>query len=244
MKKNKIKKALASYSRRFTVNNCTIPKCKVQLDEDGYNPKIKSDGNGTWKNDPKGYKLPKSLQKKTKNHPSEFPVHKQYKMNRVEFMESYVQLKLQKWEKKNPKPVKDNDMFKEEYMSKWNSDRQAAEERFRDFVISIYGKDIQSKPPKIVKQEKMSCMKPFYIRKEYYYPDPETKKLRYKISERLVDEQKMYSDIVGQSTTDYNWIIDKEHVLCGMYKENGKILKAYLPTMSTLGRIYCMKKAA
>ena len=239
MKKNKIKKALASYSRRFTVNNCTIPKCKVQLDEDGYNPKIKSDGNGTWKNDPKGYKLPKSLQKKTKNHPSEFPVHKQYKMNRVEFMESYVQLKLQKWEKKNPKPVKDNDMFKEEYMSKWNSDRQAAEERFRDFVISIYGKNIKTKPPKVVEQKEdtISCMKPFYARREYIYRDPYTKEQHYKISEELVDEKAVYSDKVGQSKTDYEHSIDKR-VLVGMYKEDGKILKAYLPKNSTLGKKY------
>lgn len=239
MKKNKIKKALASYSKRFTVNNCTIPKCKVQLDEDGYNPKIKPDGNGTWKNDPKGYKLPKSLQKKTKNHPSEFPVHKQYKMNRVEFMESYVQLKLQKWEKKNPKPVKDNDMFKEEYMSKWNSDRQAAEERFRDFVISIYGKNIKTKPPKVVEQKEdtISCMKPFYTRKEYIYRDPNTKEQHYKISEELVDEKAVYSDKVGQSKTDYEHSIDKR-VLVGMYKEDGKILKAYLPKNSTLGKKY------
>ena len=58
------------------------------------------------------------------------------KMNRVEYMEKLTQHKLAKWERKNPKPL---DMFTEE-VEKWKQQRETAEERLRDFVVSIYDK--------------------------------------------------------------------------------------------------------
>ena len=71
-----------------------------------------------------------------KNYPYNLP-----KMNRTEYMEKLVEHKLAKWEKKNPCPVKeDNDMFENEFMTPWNIARNKAEERFRDFVVSIYDK--------------------------------------------------------------------------------------------------------
>lgn len=58
------------------------------------------------------------------------------KMNHVEYMEKLTQHKLAKWERKNPKPL---DMFTEE-VEKWKQQRATAEERLRDFVVSIYDK--------------------------------------------------------------------------------------------------------
>ena len=57
-------------------------------------------------------------------------------MNHVEYMEKLTQHKLAKWERKNPKPL---DMFTEE-VEKWKQQRETAEERLRDFVVSIYDK--------------------------------------------------------------------------------------------------------
>lgn len=58
------------------------------------------------------------------------------RMNHVEYMEKLTQHKLAKWEQKNPKPL---DMFAEE-VEKWKQQRETAEERLRDFVVSIYDK--------------------------------------------------------------------------------------------------------
>ena len=62
------------------------------------------------------------------------------KMNRVEYMEKLTQHKLAKWERKHPKPCKDDDLFKEEMIPLWEDERRRAEERLRDFVVSIYDK--------------------------------------------------------------------------------------------------------
>lgn len=73
------------------------------------------------------------------NYPYTLP-----KMNHVEYMEKLVQHKLAKWERKNPKPInaddKQADLFEKEFMIPWQNEREAATERIRDFVISIYDK--------------------------------------------------------------------------------------------------------
>lgn len=66
--------------------------------------------------------------------------YKMHKMNRVEYMEALVKHKLAKWERKNPKPAGDDDLFKEEFVHPWVIARNQAEERIRDFVVSIYDK--------------------------------------------------------------------------------------------------------
>lgn len=66
-----------------------------------------------------------------KNYPYTLP-----KMNRVEYMEKYVEHKTKKWERKNPKPM---DMFAED-VEKWKQQRETAIERIRDFVVSVYDK--------------------------------------------------------------------------------------------------------
>lgn len=63
-----------------------------------------------------------------------------HKMNRIEYMEELVKHKLAKWERKNPKPASDDDLFKEEFVHPWVALRNQAEERIRDFVVSVYDK--------------------------------------------------------------------------------------------------------
>ncbi|UVX36777.1 MAG: hypothetical protein [Bacteriophage sp.] len=62
------------------------------------------------------------------------------KLNRIELMEGYVQHKLQKWERKNPCPVKKDDLFYSQQFPVWEAERVAAEERIRDLVVAKYDK--------------------------------------------------------------------------------------------------------
>ena len=62
------------------------------------------------------------------------------KLNRTELMEGYVQHKLQKWERKNPCPVKKDDLFYSQQFPVWEAERVAAEERIRDLVVAKYDK--------------------------------------------------------------------------------------------------------
>lgn len=63
------------------------------------------------------------------NYPYTLP-----KMNKQEYMEKLVQHKLAKWEKKNPKPQQD--LF--DKVEDWEQRKFMAEQRFRDFVVSVY----------------------------------------------------------------------------------------------------------
>lgn len=66
------------------------------------------------------------------------------RMTREEFWEKLAQGKLEKWIKKHPRPIKDNvnepDLFEAQYVPEWEAERDAALERFRDFVVSVYDK--------------------------------------------------------------------------------------------------------
>lgn len=78
---------------------------------------------------------------KNSPQPKEWAVHVDpKKMNRVEYMEKLTQHKLAKWERKHPKPCRDDDLFKEEMIPLWKDEHRKAEERLRDFVVSIYDK--------------------------------------------------------------------------------------------------------
>jgi uncharacterized protein YnzC (UPF0291/DUF896 family) len=153
--------ALAAYSRRHTVKNCTIPKLKQAST-------IDESGNGEWTIPDNGYKQPKTLRKKYKkkyyakvkdttfvrgdvwkiitqsSDYLDFPDHTPKKLGKAWFMEQVVQHKIAKWEKKNPCPVKPNqnppDMFEEEYVIPWKARREVELERIRDFVVSVYDK--------------------------------------------------------------------------------------------------------
>lgn len=140
---------LAAYSRRHTVKNNAVPKV--------INP-----GKGEWDIPKEGYPQPKNLRKKYKKkyyqkgthiirkivtHPSDYDDFSDrtfHPKGRAWFMEQVVQHKLAKWEKKNPCPVKSNqsspDIFEKEYRIPWEAKRDAALERIRDFVVSMYDK--------------------------------------------------------------------------------------------------------
>lgn len=140
---------LAAYSRKYTVNNCTIPK-------------IEQGGKGVWDIPKEGYPQPKTLRKKYKkkywnkdrtlrkivSHKSDFaefpdPTFRPNK-GRAWYMEQVVQHKIAKWERKNPCPVKQDqnppDIFEQEFLIPWKAKREQALERIRDFVVSMYDK--------------------------------------------------------------------------------------------------------
>lgn len=193
---------LAAYSRRYTVNNCTIPKAdESQLIElecpwnknrklVGTKDTEKWDANKWYKDQRKSAKDARQKSTYSEKNPSgkykykgkEKPwymldTRKRYhyeernkswgKMTdffRVpsEYAELYnktvpnlkrgfawtankvVNWKLEKWEKKNPCPVKvdqnQQDLFEKEYLIPWKEERAKAEERIRDFVVSVYDK--------------------------------------------------------------------------------------------------------
>lgn len=60
------------------------------------------------------------------------------------YMEQVVQHKLAKWEKKHPRPVKEDetqpDLFEAQFVVPWEKEREDALERIRDFVVSVYDK--------------------------------------------------------------------------------------------------------
>ena len=143
---------LAAKSKQFSVKNCTIRVAN----EDA----IKRQGE--WKDE----KHPqcKSLHKRAKgekwipskdtheytlhkwNYPSEYPNLQDYQkklwknLGQAAKMELYVQNKLKKWEKKNPKPCPSDDLFKDEFIPAWEKDREEALIRIRDFVVSMFDK--------------------------------------------------------------------------------------------------------
>lgn len=84
-----------------------------------------------------GFKQPMNLRKKDYSH----TIHK---MNQIEYAEKLVQHKLARWIRRNPAPIKDDktqqDLFEMEFMTPWIALKNAAEERFRDFVVSLYDK--------------------------------------------------------------------------------------------------------
>ena len=150
---------LAAYSRRFTVNNCTIPKANPEdLREVKYSWGTRmAPKKGFWDIPKEGYKQPESLHKKRTilvysngktvrvKQPSTFPKdtyqEKLWKnLGKAAKMEVYAQEKLKKWERKNPKPCADDDLFKDEMIPAWEAEREKALERFRDFVVSVYDK--------------------------------------------------------------------------------------------------------
>lgn len=67
------------------------------------------------------------------------------KLGEAERLHKIEQEKIAKWEKKHPKPVKQGDLFEDQFLPKWKSEREQALERIRDFVVSAYGKKTKDK---------------------------------------------------------------------------------------------------
>ena len=62
------------------------------------------------------------------------------RINRIELMEGYVQHKLSKWVKRNPCPVKEDDLFYNEQYPVWKTQKDNAEECIRNLIVSKYNK--------------------------------------------------------------------------------------------------------
>ena len=141
---------LATYSRRYTVNNCTIPAVdekRIIKKEVPWGTIDAVKGTAEFKIPKDGFPQVKPLRKKykkkyyfkgTKNirkiisHPSDYDAFDMSKytlpkMNHVEYMEKLVEHKTKKWEKNHPCPIKDDknspDLFEAEYLPKWKAER-------------------------------------------------------------------------------------------------------------------------
>lgn len=171
-----VSRATRAYNIRVnnTYKSC-IPTTKVQLDKDGYNPAINNDGNGKWKKEK--HKQPKSLRHAWKGfvwvqalyrksngtekaeglwvreyhrYKSELRGTEPIKDWDIEKKKKWLEdHKIAKWELKHPKPISDDDLFKDEFLAKWNTDREQELSRIRAFVSSRYdkAKEIQIKQP-------------------------------------------------------------------------------------------------
>ena len=155
---------LAAKSKQFSVNNYTIPNAKKEdiIDIEYSWGTVKGTKGGGWDIPKEGYPQYKSLMKKhmewiynKETHITEkvmilstFPTKKfnyyQKKLwknlGQAAKMELYTQDKLKKWEKKHPKPCPSDDLFKDEFIPKWEKEREEALERIRDFVVSMFDK--------------------------------------------------------------------------------------------------------
>lgn len=154
---------LAANSRKFTVKNNTIPTVDssnlVEIEESwGKISAVK----GTVDYKVEHHSQPKSLRKKYKKkyynkgthtirkiveHPSDyvqFPDTTFHPKGIAWYCEQLVQHKTARWEKKHPRPIKENvnepDLFEAQYIPKWEAERNAAIERIRNFVVSVYDK--------------------------------------------------------------------------------------------------------
>lgn len=154
---------LAANSRKFTVKNNTIPTVDssnlVEIEKPwGKVSAVK----GTVDYKVEHHNQPKSLRKKYKKkyynkgthtirkiveHPSDyvqFPDTTFHPKGIAWYCEQLVQHKTARWEKKHPRPIKENmnepDLFEAQYIPKWEAERDAAIERIRNFVVSVYDK--------------------------------------------------------------------------------------------------------
>lgn len=154
---------LAANSRKFTVKNNTIPTIYssnlVEIEKPwGKVSAVK----GTIDYKIEHHSQPKSLRKKYKKkyyikgthtirkiveHPSDyvqFPDTTFHPKGIAWYCEQLVQHKTARWEKKHPRPIKENvnepDLFEAQYIPKWEAERNAAIERIRNFVVSVYDK--------------------------------------------------------------------------------------------------------
>lgn len=154
---------LAANSRKFTVKNNTIPTVDssnlVEIEKPwGKVSAVK----GTVDYKVEHHNQLKSLRKKYKKkyynkgthtirkiveHPSDyvqFPDTTFHPKGIAWYCEQLVQHKTARWEKKHPRPIKENvnepDLFEAQYIPKWEAERNAAIERIRNFVVSVYDK--------------------------------------------------------------------------------------------------------
>lgn len=150
---------LAAYSRQHTVNNCTIPSPvgKVIQKKVKWGTIDVVEGKVEWKIPKEGYPRTKSLCKRYKKkyrcddgtirkvvtHPSDytkFPDHTYKPMSRERYNKALISHKTNKWIRKNPRPIPQNDkepdLFEQEFMAPWKEAYNKAIEHIREVVLS------------------------------------------------------------------------------------------------------------
>lgn len=95
-------------------------------------PTVYSDGMGKWEplkleKYPTYFKDTFKTKEEYKAHNRQMSNHR--RLTHKEVVERYIEHKLAKWEKKNPKPCKDDDIFKKEFIPMWEEKRKAAKEQ-------------------------------------------------------------------------------------------------------------------
>ena len=147
---------LAAYSRRYTVNNCTIPKVD---EKDIIKKKVKWGtidavaGISEWTIPKEGYPQTKSLRKKYKkkyynrdktlrkiiSHESDWNQFKKAPIEKKSYDDLLIEHKIAKWERKHPRPIKPNDkepdLFEQEFMAPWKEAYDKAIEHIKEIVL-------------------------------------------------------------------------------------------------------------
>lgn len=151
---------LAAYSRKYTVNNCTIPKVD---EKDIIKKKVKWGtidavaGKSEWTIPKNGYTQTKRLRKKYKkkyyckdgtirkivSRISDYNKFLQYepiRMTQNRYKELLIAHKTAKWIRKHPRPIKQNDkepdLFEQEFMAPWIEMYNKAVKHIREVVFS------------------------------------------------------------------------------------------------------------
>lgn len=82
------------------------------------------------------------------------------KMGIAEKLHKIEQMKITKWEKKHPRPIKEgeSDLFEKHFLPEWEAEREKEIERIRDFVVSAYDKNNAGGKVKQPTKKKPSAM--------------------------------------------------------------------------------------
>ena len=122
------------------------------------------------------------------------------------YMEKLVEHKLKKWEKKNPKP--NQDLFNK--VEDWEQKRFIAEQRFRDFVVSVSDKLLLTGRFKINKEgtstyqeEKIAELKDVNMEGHHVNELPKTSKLMKKAQKEVDTTKAKRSNLVAGNLRDH-----------------------------------------
>lgn len=166
IRRKKNPKGIASQMYNSCVINNTIPKADESSIIEIKMPwgTIKGTKGGEWKNPKEGFRQPKPMMKKhtelvynkethmtekvkvasTFPDPHAWEKHLWKNLTKQEKIDINVNHKMERWERKHPCPVntdpKQKDIFESQYLPQWEADREQAEKRIRDFVVSLYDK--------------------------------------------------------------------------------------------------------
>lgn len=238
-----------SIARIYDLIYDIMDKQNIEPESQNTNHKVDKKGNidYSWKN--LKHKEYANLTKKESKKINEKNEH--HKLGRAALMHGYEIHKLDKWLVKHPRPIdpdkekNEPDIFPETLkpiIEQWEKEKELALERIRDWIASKYDKKgIKHIKTTIKKMNVDEGEYEYWGRYEYFYPDNETNKLRYKIEDRLIAKKKYCNDTIGQSMADYEKA-SNSNFFVGYFKKDDKKLKAYLPKTGTLYKKYMTEK--